>query len=196
MDIFTPSMATAALKSASSVTTAAIGRYRPTGIPRLGSKEDRNEAYRRLLDASTRACTVSYMVSHMQREVGRAAHKFLIAQLPTLWEAGAELLSALHGVRLCGTVQVIAAAETLVSATSDLEINERNADVFQAQTAAMVAAQRAFLDACREDLAYATRWYQVLRRRQERRFLRQQANAAQAATPPAAGLRALDGNGA
>ena len=78
-------------------------------------------------------------------------------------------------MRLCGTVHVIDAAEKLVTATSDLELNERNADRFQRQADAVVAAQRAFLDACREDLAYNTRWYQPLRRHKERRFLREQA---------------------
>ncbi|WP_413105731.1 hypothetical protein [Streptomyces sp. Inha503] len=80
-----------------------------------------------------------------------------------------------HGVRLCGSVHVIAAAETLVEATSNLEPNEKSADRFQRQAEAVVTAQEAFLDACRKDLAYTTRWYQIRRRRTERRFLREQA---------------------
>lgn len=86
-----------------------------------------------------------------------------------------ELISALHGVRLCGSVQVIAAAESLVAATSDLELNEKRAERFQRQAEAVVAAQGAFLDTCREDLAYTARWWQLLRRRKERRFLDGQA---------------------
>ncbi|MFF4794400.1 hypothetical protein ACFY2M_32595 [Streptomyces sp. NPDC001276] len=39
---------------------------------------------------------------------------------------------------------------------------------------AVVAAQGAFLDACREDLAYATKRWQLLRQYKESRFLRGQ----------------------
>ncbi|MFE7118820.1 hypothetical protein ACFU99_25715 [Streptomyces sp. NPDC057654] len=53
-----------------------------------------------------------------------------------------------------------------------MDLSEKRADHFQRQSEAVVAAQDEFLDACREDLAYTTRWYQVLRRRKERRFLR------------------------
>ena len=73
----------------------------------------------------------------------------------------------------CGSVPVIAAAETLVKATSDLDLNEKNGARFQRKAEAVVTAQEAFLDVCREDLAYTVRWYQVLRRRKERRFLRE-----------------------
>ncbi|MFB7116130.1 hypothetical protein [Streptomyces sp. NPDC056190] len=38
----------------------------------------------------------------------------------------------------------------------------------------MVTAQGAFLDACREDLGYATKRWQLLRQYKERRFLRGQ----------------------
>ncbi|MFF4827140.1 hypothetical protein [Streptomyces sp. NPDC001312] len=41
-------------------------------------------------------------------------------------------------------------------------------------TEAVVAAQGAFLDACREDLAYATKRWQLLRQYKESRFLRGQ----------------------
>ncbi|MFF3061581.1 hypothetical protein [Streptomyces sp. NPDC057909] len=89
-------------------------------------------------------------------------------------QAGTEgkVSGELHGVRLCGTVPVIAAAEDLVAATSDLELNEKDGARFQQQAEAVVAAQGAFLDACREDLAYATKRWQLLRRYKERRFLR------------------------
>ncbi|MBB0242872.1 hypothetical protein FNQ90_01810 [Streptomyces alkaliphilus] len=43
----------------------------------------------------------------------------LLGRLSQVWETGAELIGALHGVRLCGTVKVIAAAENLVTATGD-----------------------------------------------------------------------------
>ncbi|MER7662651.1 hypothetical protein [Streptomyces sp. NPDC096193] len=176
MTFTTSGVAAAGIKATGSVTAALIGRYRPAGVPRLGSKEDRAEAYRRLLDALTRSFNYAFQFSHLQREVGRAAHKLLLSQLPQAWEVSGELIGALHGVRLCGTLPVIAAAEDLVAATSDLELNEKDSARFQQQCAAVVTAQGAFLDVCREDLAYATKRWQLLRRYNERRFLRQQAS--------------------
>ncbi|MEH0549162.1 hypothetical protein QA802_40770 [Streptomyces sp. B21-105] len=174
MTFITPGMAAAGIKATGSVASALIGRYRPTGVPRLGSNEDRAEAYRRLLDASARSFGYAYQFAHLRREAGRAANKVLLGQLPQAWELSSELIGALQGVRLCGSVHVIAAAETLVAATGDLDLNEKSADRFQ-QADAVVAAQDAFLDVCREDLAYTARWWQVRRRIKDRRFLREQA---------------------
>jgi hypothetical protein len=74
----------------------------------------------------------------------------VLGQLPQLWEMVSELMGALHAVRLSGTVPVIAAAEDLVAVTSNLELNEKNSARFQRQADVVVAAQGAFLDACRE----------------------------------------------
>ncbi|MEU6708624.1 hypothetical protein [Streptomyces wuyuanensis] len=191
MDLITPSTAAAGVRAAGQITSAVIGSYRPTGVPRLGSKEDRASAYRRLLDASTRAFNCGYMYGHMNRTAGRAAHKLLIAQMPTVWEATAELISALNGVRLCGTVQVITAAEELVKVTGDLDMNERKANLAQKQADRIVEAQKVFLEACREDLAYNTRWWQVIRKRKERKFLREQSERSQNAARTAALRRQL-----
>ncbi|MFE2738594.1 hypothetical protein ACFRU3_31385 [Streptomyces sp. NPDC056910] len=49
-------------------------------------------------------------------------------------------------------------------------------DCFQQQAEAAAAAQGTFLDICREDLSYATKSWQLLRRYKERRFLRSQAS--------------------
>ncbi|MGW1887774.1 hypothetical protein [Streptomyces sp. NPDC001970] len=191
MDLITPSTAAAGVRAVGQITSAAIGSYRPTGVPRLGSKEDRAAAYRRLLDASTRAFSCIYMFGHMRRTSGRAAYKLLIEQMPTMWEANAELLSALNGVRLCGTVQVITAAEELVTAASDMDMAERRARIAQQQADRMVEAQRTFLEACREDLAYTMRWWQVLRKRKERKFLREQSERSRNAARIAAMRRRL-----
>ncbi|MGW7276542.1 hypothetical protein ACWGH5_39365 [Streptomyces sp. NPDC054864] len=174
MTFITPGVAAAGIKATGSVASALIGRYRPTGVPRLGSNEDRAQAYRRLLDASARSFGYAYQFSHLRREAGRAANKILLSQLPQVWELSSELISALQDVRLCGSVHVIAAAENLVTATSNLDLNEKTADCFQQQAEAVVAARDSFLDVCREDLAYTASWWQVLRRRKERQFLREQ----------------------
>ncbi|MGW3377402.1 hypothetical protein [Streptomyces hydrogenans] len=177
MDLISSSAAAAGMKAAAGPLGALMSRYRPAGVPRLGSKEDRASAYRRLLDASTRAFGYQYQYAHLHREAGRAADKVLMAQIPTMWEIPTELISALNGVRLCGTVQVIDAAEKLVTATSDLDMSEKKKDRFHAQADAIVAAQKVFLDVCREELSYNTRWYQWWRKRKERRYLRSQTSA-------------------
>ncbi|MFE5143940.1 hypothetical protein ACFRDV_41045 [Streptomyces fagopyri] len=109
------------------------------------------------------------------RAGGRAANRVLLNQLPQVWELSSELIGALQAVRLCGSVHVIAAAEVLVAATGDLDLNEKNTDLFEQQVKAMVATRDAFLDVCREDLAYTARWWQVRRQIKERRFPREQA---------------------
>ncbi|MFF7446093.1 MULTISPECIES: hypothetical protein [unclassified Streptomyces] len=116
-------------------------------MPRLGSNEDRAEAYRRLLDASARSFGRAYQFAHLRREAGRSANKVLLSQLPQAWEVSSELIGALQGVRLCGSVHVIATAEALVAATGDLDLNEKSADRFQQQADAVVIARDAFLDA-------------------------------------------------
>ncbi|MFE5143939.1 hypothetical protein ACFRDV_41040 [Streptomyces fagopyri] len=55
MTFISPGTAAAGIKATGSVASALIGRYRPAGVPRLGSNEDRAEAYGRLLDASARS---------------------------------------------------------------------------------------------------------------------------------------------
>ncbi|TRV73328.1 hypothetical protein FKN01_27535 [Streptomyces sp. 130] len=173
MDLITSGVATAGIKAAGGPLGALMGRYRPAGVPRLGSREDRAGAYRRMLDASTRSFAHSYQFANLRREAGRASHKLLVAQMPAMWEISSDLISALNGVRLCGSVQVIAAAENLVAAAGDLDLNERKANRFQLQAEAVVDAQKTFLDTCREELSYNARWYQFLRKRKEKRFLRQ-----------------------
>lgn len=71
--------------------------------------------------------------------------------MPAMWEISSDLISALNGVRLCGSVQVIDAAEKLVTAARDLDLAERKADRFQLRAEAVVAAQKTFLDTCRGD---------------------------------------------
>ncbi|MEV7641325.1 hypothetical protein AB0O32_15410 [Streptomyces rubiginosohelvolus] len=173
MDLITSGVAAAGIKAAGGPLGALIGRYRPTGVPRLGSGEDRAGAYRRMLDASTRSFAYSYQFANLRREAGRASYRLLTAQMPVMWEVSSDLISALNGVRLCGSVQVIDAAEKLVTAAGNLDLNERKADCFQLQAEAVVAAQKTFLDTCREELSYNARWYQLLRKRKEKRFLRQ-----------------------
>jgi hypothetical protein len=167
------------IKAAGQITSAIIGRYRPAGVPRTGSSEDRAAAYQRLLDAATHAHSFICLFRHMQRTTsGKAAENFLTTEMPRVWDSGSELICALGGVRLRGTIPVIATAEKLVNAVTELDMNDRNEAQFTQHYKAVVSAQNGFLDAARTDLGYDTRPWQVLRRRRERRFLRQQAAAA------------------
>lgn len=174
-----PNIAAASVKSAGSITSAIIGRYRPAGVPRTGSTEDRAAAYQRLLDAVTTAHSTVYQFRHVQQTVGeRKSEAALLPHIGRLFDSGAELLAALGAVRLRGTITVIAAAETLVSEVSDLDMNDKDDEHFGAQFRTVVDAQNAFLNAARADLGYDTRWYQVQRRRRERKFLRRQQETA------------------
>lgn len=166
-----PNLAAAGMKSAGGITQSVIGRYRPAGVPRTGSREDRAAAYRRLLDSSTRTFAYTYMNSHMNREAGWAGRGYIKGQMGIGWEVSAEMVGALHGVRLCGTVPVIIAAEEMVTAAGEMNFGEKDGAVFQAAADGFAAAQSRFLNAARTDLAYNPRWWQVLRRRSDRRHL-------------------------
>lgn len=173
-------MATAGARTAGSITSAAIGRYRPAGVPRTGSTEDRAAAYQRLLDAATTAHSTVYLFRHVQQQVGeRKSEAALLPHVGRVFDSGAELLAALGAVRLRGTIAVITAAESLVNAASDLDMNEKDDDRFGARFRAVIDAQGAFLTAARTDLGYDTKPHQVIRRWKERKFLaRQQETAA------------------
>ncbi|MFE5074955.1 hypothetical protein [Streptomyces halstedii] len=137
-----------------------------------------------MLDASTRSFASSYQFANLRREAGRASYKLLTAQLPAMWEISSDLISALNGVRLCGSVQVVDAAEKLVTAAGDLDLDERKADRFQLKAEAVVAAQKTFLDTCREELSHNARWYQLLRKRKDKRFFRQLTAGRPRLSPP------------
>lgn len=163
MDLVSPQVAAAGLKSAASLGRAVVGRYRPVGVPRTGSREDRAEAYRRMLDASTAAWHVVYTVNVMTH-AGRAERRWAATQLTRASEVTMELIGALNHVRLCGTEVVVAAAEELVTATQELDVGARPKQLQEGSTA-LFKAQAAFLDVCREELAYNPRWWQFRRRR-------------------------------
>lgn len=192
-----PNLAAAGIKSAGSVTSAAIGRYRPAGVPRTGSTEDRAAAYERLLNAATAAQSTLYLFRRipkdtsdqraeeaplllraLARQMGkRDGADALVPHLGRILDSGHELIAALGAVRLRGTIAVIAAAENLVNAVSDVETSASDDD-FDTAFRATVTTYNAFLDAARADLGYDTKPYQVLRRRREKKFLRRQAAAA------------------
>jgi len=168
-----PNMVAAGVKSAGSIASAAIGRYRPAGVPRTGSSEDRAAAYQQLMDAIVHTHSTIYLFRHLQSELGeRRAERVLTPHLSRAWDASDALLCGLSAVRLRGTAEVIATAEAVVTAVSDLNLNEADDEAFGKRFDVVVAAQNAFLEAARTDLGYDARPWQLLRKRREREFLR------------------------
>ncbi|WP_228980116.1 hypothetical protein [Streptomyces sp. DH12] len=183
MDFVSPQVAAAGIRAAGGVTAAWIGQYRPVGVPRTGSAEDRAAAYRRLLDASARVWQTGYLL-HQAAAQARPWWVPTLNAPPVLvdfrhaMDASGELIAALYQVRLCGTVAVIAAAEELVTMLTDLADTGHQVP-FDDRNAQLVARHRTYLDACRDDLSYTTRRWHVRRRWAERRFRRAQAERAQ-----------------
>ncbi|MFI9588288.1 hypothetical protein ACIHCQ_42390 [Streptomyces sp. NPDC052236] len=198
-----PALTTSALRTVGSISKAAIGHYRPVGVPRIGSSEDRAPAYRRLLEAAQQLDHQVHML--------RALHEDLV--LPDLeidaappatstgdvhrtffyrWnEALAELQCAVMGVRLCAPVSVIYMAERLREQAPIPWSSSKSDDGALEQHALFTLAINAFLDAARRDLAYQPRWWNLSSRYKERRFQRQvQADSSlhnPAATSPSPG---------
>ncbi|MFJ4702803.1 hypothetical protein ACIP5N_32085 [Streptomyces sp. NPDC088768] len=172
MEITTAATTTVVRAGAKGV-VALIGHYKPTGIPRVGSAEDRASEYRLMLDASTRGWQIPYASRTLQDLRGGVARRLSEAQWAPSREAAAELIIALNRVRLCGTASVIAAAEELCAAVAEVDPSAEES-AFEARVRNVVEAQGRFLTACREDLKYSARWWQLRRRRAERQYLKAQ----------------------
>jgi hypothetical protein len=189
-----PSAAAAGARATGSITGALVSRYRPAGVPRTGSTEDRAASYQRLLDAISAAQTTIYLFRYLPKNAAdnstqaalpllqpirrafaeRQALEALTPQVGRVFDVSAELLAALGAVQLRGTLTVITAAEALVAAVGDLEETSAPDDAFDKTFRALVDARTAFLHAARTDLGYHTKPYQLLRRHRERKFLRRQ----------------------
>lgn len=167
----------ASIKAAGSVASALINRYRPVGVARTGSPEDRAQAYRRFMDATTANMLPSHWIRQLHSSGVGSKDELVSHLLARQSEANIELICALDGVRLCAPEYVIAKAEDLMRAwagNSDLD-SEQFATAMQAATNARIA----FLNAARHDLDYNPKWWQFLARRKERAFLKRQKAQAQ-----------------
>lgn len=58
----------AAVRAASVVTKAAISHYRPAGVPRVGSAEDRAQSYRRFRDAIAHVIDTQIVYFYRRRD--------------------------------------------------------------------------------------------------------------------------------
>ncbi|MBT2404577.1 MULTISPECIES: hypothetical protein [unclassified Streptomyces] len=122
MDPLTP----AVVRAAGTITGAALGRYRPVGVIRVGSAEDRAQSYRRFLDAVVYAADAQILYYYRRRDAAaisairrprlRSRRNHLREQAWRHYtQAQIEVHAALLGVRLSAPTPVLAAAEHLVA---------------------------------------------------------------------------------
>ncbi len=160
---------TASINSVGRIAAASISAYRPSGVPRTGSREDRAIAYRRFSDAAVSLGMLTNGVASLHFEAGRGADKYLEPLFPRLTELGSELVCALYGLRLCAPPQVLDTAENVGKKVPSMSLpKEELAEAMDAY----VQAQIAFVAAAREDLAYNPKKWQLLRKRKERAYLK------------------------
>lgn len=157
-----------------------FGRYRPVGVARVGSAEDRVQAYRRFLDAAQQCGSTAIWYAGMapvlikSYQVGEPWARELSFRL---MESKNEMASALDAVRLCGPNYVIAAAENVGKALLDPGIGDVPEQLEKGMAPYRIAIHN-FLEAARKDLAHNPRWWQFLWKRKERRFLQRVSSRA------------------
>ncbi|MGP3691119.1 hypothetical protein ACTVZO_41710 [Streptomyces sp. IBSNAI002] len=182
-------LAPAVVRAAGTIAGAALGRYRPVGVVRVGSAEDRAQSYRRFLDAVVHASDAQILYYYRRRdaEAVRGIRPRLrlrrIHLREVAWrqytQAQIEVHAALLGIRLCAPAPVLTAAEDLVASIPRFyRPGTRHTLPEQEYLTAhdqCTAAQAVFLEAARRDLDYHPRPWQLLRKRRERKY-REQAS--------------------
>jgi hypothetical protein len=161
VDPVVTSAAGAAAKLGSAV---AASRYRPFGQPRVGGREERRQVYTRFQES-----VVSYVMQIRDSRISPELLNLDGAQrksyIDALLAATTEFAQALYELRLVGNPGPIEAAESVRQAVTD------SFDAAAARREAMTAreidlysrAMRGFTTACRIDLWYQPRWWQVWR---------------------------------
>ncbi|MEV8101048.1 hypothetical protein [Streptomyces sp. NPDC088135] len=168
-----PTIGSAGIKAAGNISSTLLNRYRPVGVVRTGSTEDRAQAYRRFLDAATHGTLPSHWIRRLNNTSGtEGLTNHLLA---TQTEATTELICALDGIRLCAPDYVIAKAEDLmrVWAPNTEATQEEFPQILQATT----NARMAFLDVARHDLNYEPKKWHLLARWKESRYLKKAKGA-------------------
>ncbi|WP_406152690.1 hypothetical protein OH797_19365 [Streptomyces anulatus] len=150
----------AAARSIGKIGSAVISRYKPEGVARVGSPEDRAQAYKRLLDATVHH-RLNRSYADVMTETTDPKHPLFIEAVRELMASGAEMSCAMAGVQLCAPAYVIAAAQAAIdTALSD---TQKGAEGYK-------DAQVAFLNAARHDLDYNPKRWQVWKKRKARKF--------------------------
>lgn len=165
------------MKAVGSITSALIGRTRPMGIARAGSREDRLQAYRVFLDALVRWESDHAMV-HIDLQAGRPAN------YRELMEESKDILSAIYALRMSAPVQVLDAAERV---TQSVPAPDLAPEEFEAQAGVYKTLLDEFLLACRRDMNFNYRRWQVWRWHKlwaQRRYLKESASGGDTAELP------------
>ncbi|MFI6150918.1 hypothetical protein [Streptomyces sp. NPDC051109] len=149
----------AGIRAAGQVTASLMGRYRPQGVPRVGSAEERGQAYRRFLDAVARVGSAANWLNGQRTGPQDTVAEHTVEEaIRRLTDAGDELLGAMSGIRLCAPAFVLEKAEALTRALPNFGLDRAE---FQTAQKEFLAAQSAFLDVARHDLGYNPKWYSV-----------------------------------
>lgn len=139
-----------------------------TGRPhtRLGGRDERREVYARFQAATAEVISFADFLKS-ERELGswRMGQRRIRELSLLIHERKAELLTAYLELRLVANPEPLTRGDDVMSAAGDLMGAGRTGDeAWAAVQVVAMEAQRAFTDACREDLWYLPQWWQLHRR--------------------------------
>lgn len=159
-----PTLSVAVNAAAKLGSAVVAGRYRPIGQPRVGGREERRQVYTRFQEA-----VVVYVMQIRDSRISPEAMGLEANQrkpyIDALMTATTELAQALYEVRLVGNPGPIEAAETVRQAVGnsfDAAAARRGA-LTDGEAELYARAMREFTSACRLDLWYQPRGWQLWR---------------------------------
>ncbi|MEU5239732.1 hypothetical protein ACH4UR_25255 [Streptomyces lydicus] len=159
--------AAAASAATRSLVQVVTKRLVSKGGTRLGGREERREVYRRFQDALIEASTLG-KTWRLETQLGgffmsTRRRRVLQSQLN---EQTAEVLKAYAELRLVANPEPLAKGDDALTAVMDSlgTVTDADADKVDASDVRVGAALREFTDACRDDLWYLPRWWQIHRR--------------------------------
>jgi hypothetical protein len=154
----------AVTSAAAKLGSAVVGRYHPTGQSRVGGREERRRVYTRFQEAVV-AYVMQIRDSRISPEAIGLEPSARKPYIDALMAATVEMAQALYEVRLVGNPGTINAAENVrdaISRSFDAAAIERRS-LTSAEVRAYANAMNEFTSACRIDLWYQPRWWQLWR---------------------------------
>jgi hypothetical protein len=154
----------AVTSAAATLGSAVVGRYHPAGQSRVGGREERRRVYTRFQEAVI-AYVMQIRDSRISPEAIGLEPSARKPYIDALIAATTEMAQALYEVRLVGNPGTIDAAENVrdaISRSFDAAAIERRS-LTSAEVRAYVNAMNEFTSACRIDLWYQPRWWQLWR---------------------------------
>ncbi|MDX2709224.1 hypothetical protein PV350_41250 [Streptomyces sp. PA03-6a] len=170
-----PTLGPAAVRAAGNVASSFVNRYRPVGVVRVGSAEDRAAAYRRFLDGASQVSLQSSWYNKMHHDGGPAADALLVELVPRIVASATELHCAHAGLLLCAPAYVIEAAEIVMRESPQIYAGK---DKFKAAEEKFEAAIRDFLEVARHDLSYNPKSWQFWAKWKEKSFRKREERKA------------------